>query len=779
MSSAEERAKSIYVFANEKGGMAGIDKEAINRIILATSGESAYTRRQLKQDAKVEGRIKALCRTRAELDRASVNALRRRVDERVAELEHTRRLDRACAVIDFDMFYAAVEIRDRPELASKPVAVGGIGMISTANYVARRWGVRSAMPGFVGQELCRRGPEFGMPAAELVFVRPDFGKYTAVAAVARAIFREYDAQMRSYSLDEAYLDLTRYVARRERLGSHALARDDVIADGAGGERGGEGEGEGDGESGGEPADAACIARRFALAESVVQEIRARVCDATGGLTVSAGLAPNFLLAKVCADQRKPNGQYGCQPSREEILNFLSPLPVRKIGGIGRVQEKVLGGALGVRTCGELRQAAVDIAAVFSPVSADFLLRASLGWADGRDDAPAEAATAARGVPAQKGMSVERTFRATADAAALGSTLRWLTTKLADDLAACSGTDGVGARARTVTIKLKTDEFDVHTRDSTGEPARTADELYARAGALLERELERARAEARPLRLRLMGVRATKLERADADADGRCAHDDRQLSIAHFLRRDTGDTADAEGMAEEEDGEDGGAEDERRSARAGSPARDGPSARRTADASLPSTPTRAAKYVRLAEAEVDPAVLAELPDVVAAEVRAELRAAGAAGKQPVRKHACAAEQRARSAQPARRESGGIHRFFAASSQPASPAHVNLAMSPTAEVRGGRRHDDGDGHVDSVDLASLVGMGFAEADAVRALLDAAGDLPRAVEQLLTDATARSPTGYTSARRQYDSSSDGQPRPRPGRGPPGAPPLPGLAV
>ena len=97
-----------------------------------------------------------------------------------------------CAVVDFDMFYAAVEIRDRPELKDKPVAVGGIGMISTANYVARKWGVRSAMPGFIGQALCRRGPEFGMPRTELVFVSPDFAKYERVAGIARAIFAQYD-----------------------------------------------------------------------------------------------------------------------------------------------------------------------------------------------------------------------------------------------------------------------------------------------------------------------------------------------------------------------------------------------------------------------------------------------------------------------------------------------------------------------------------------------------------------------------------------------------------
>ena len=109
-------------------------------------------------------------------------------------------------------------------------------MISTANYVARRWGVRSAMPGFIGQALCRRGPEFGMPKTELVFVHPDFAKYERVAGIARAIFAQYDPHFRAYSADEAYIDLTRYLRCRVACGDHASARamlaDEALESGA-------------------------------------------------------------------------------------------------------------------------------------------------------------------------------------------------------------------------------------------------------------------------------------------------------------------------------------------------------------------------------------------------------------------------------------------------------------------------------------------------------------------------------------------------------------------
>merc|ERR1712176_582664 len=97
-------------------------------------------------------------------------------------------------------------------------------MITTANYVARKWGVRSAMPGWIGAELCRRGPEFGMPKAELIFIPTDFEKYNAVAKVARDIFAEYDPSLRAYSLDEAYLDLTTYLRVRALHPSHETAR---------------------------------------------------------------------------------------------------------------------------------------------------------------------------------------------------------------------------------------------------------------------------------------------------------------------------------------------------------------------------------------------------------------------------------------------------------------------------------------------------------------------------------------------------------------------------
>merc|ERR1719401_3411052 len=116
----------------------------------------------------------------------------RKAQAALAALEARRGLSRTCCVVDMDMFYAAVEIRDQPHLAERPVAVGGIGMISTANYVARLYGVRSAMPGFIAVEMVKNPSLVGskMPPDELVFVSANYGKYTQVAQEVREIFRE-------------------------------------------------------------------------------------------------------------------------------------------------------------------------------------------------------------------------------------------------------------------------------------------------------------------------------------------------------------------------------------------------------------------------------------------------------------------------------------------------------------------------------------------------------------------------------------------------------------
>jgi len=192
-----------------------------------------------------------------------------------------------------DCFYAAIELRERPELNGLPIAVGGgnrRGVVTTCNYEAREFGVRSAMPGFKARELC----------PELLFLPVRFDLYRAESAKIRKILLSYTPLVEPLSLDEAFLDVT------------GLER---------------------------------------YAWDVARELRARIFEETG-LTSSAGIAPNKMLAKIASDWRKPNGQFAILPN--EVEGFMRTLPVRKVWGIGPKSADRFA-RLGINTCGDLQR----------------------------------------------------------------------------------------------------------------------------------------------------------------------------------------------------------------------------------------------------------------------------------------------------------------------------------------------------------------------------------------------------------------------------------------
>ena len=196
--------------------------------------------------------------------------------------------------IDCDAFYASVEKRDRPELAEQAVIVGGgvRGVVTTCCYVARRSGVRSAMPMFKALKLC--------PAA--VVIRPDFQKYSSVARALRGMMGELTPLVQPLSIDEAVLDLR---------GTEAV-------------------------HGAPPA--------------VVLARLARRVEAELWITISVGLAGNRLLAKLAAEESKPRGFFVLG---SEAVGFLAGRPVRILPGVGPAQERRLA-LRGVTTCGELQ-----------------------------------------------------------------------------------------------------------------------------------------------------------------------------------------------------------------------------------------------------------------------------------------------------------------------------------------------------------------------------------------------------------------------------------------
>ena len=198
--------------------------------------------------------------------------------------------------VDADCFFAAIEMRDDPSLRGRPMAVGGSpgkrGVISTSNYAARVFGVRSAMASAYALRLC----------PELIIVPHNMSKYREVSQQLQRIFLSYTETLQPVSLDEAYLDVSRSQACQ---GSATL---------------------------------------------IAQAIRDRV-ERELGITVSVGVAPNKFLAKVASDWNKPDGLTIVYP--HQVDEFVRAVPVQRVGGVGKVMARRLK-ELGVRNCADLQ-----------------------------------------------------------------------------------------------------------------------------------------------------------------------------------------------------------------------------------------------------------------------------------------------------------------------------------------------------------------------------------------------------------------------------------------
>jgi len=195
---------------------------------------------------------------------------------------------------DMDAFYASIEQREHPELRGRPVIVGGAqarGVVAAASYEARKFGVRSAMPGFEAKRLCPDG----------VFVSPNMELYASVSADVHRVFEQFTPEIEPLALDEAFLDVT---------GSLGL---------------------------------------FGDARTLGGQLRARVREATA-LVVSVGIASNKLVAKIACRLGKPDGLQVVPPGQEQAT--LAPLPIRYLWGVGPVLGDKLT-AIGIRTIGEL------------------------------------------------------------------------------------------------------------------------------------------------------------------------------------------------------------------------------------------------------------------------------------------------------------------------------------------------------------------------------------------------------------------------------------------
>jgi DNA polymerase-4 len=340
-----------------------------------------------------------------------------------------------------DMFYAAVELLERPELRDRPVVVGGSpksrSVVTTANYVARKYGIHSAMS---CAEAYRRCPE-------TVFIKPDFPKYHKFSQIIRSVFYEFSDLVEPLSLDEAYLDVT--VNKT-----------------------------------GEPS-----------ATRIASAIKKEIFDQTG-LTASAGVAPNMFVAKIASDYKKPDGLTVVPP--EKVLDFIRPLPVRRIPGIGPVSDAHMA-KLGIRTVAHLAAQTVEWLEEHFGSFGQYLWEIAQGI-DEREVTPSWE---------RKSLGAEETFEQDLlDVQEIKDYLRDCARSVFDQLTK------EGKRARTVTLKIKYYDFRSITRRRTLEDfIGTADEIFAVACDLL------SRTDAGRVKIRLAGISLSTFTGSEQPSSG--------------------------------------------------------------------------------------------------------------------------------------------------------------------------------------------------------------------------------------------------------------------
>lgn len=322
--------------------------------------------------------------------------------------------------VDMDCFYAAIEVRDDPSLEGKPVGVGGSsgrGVLTTANYEARKFGCRSAMPVFKARQLC----------PEIILTPVRFDVYREESARIRAIFARYTDLIQPLSLDEAYLD---------------------------------------------------VSHRVESGAALAHEIRRTIFEETG-LTASAGIAPNKMLAKVASDWNKPDGQLEIKP--EDVDGFMRGLRVGKLQGVGQKGRETLA-KMGVETCGDLQKISkIDLAEKLGRWGLELFEKCR-----GHDDREVSVDRT------RKSLSKERTFREDID------DLDWLKTvlhRLRNEVA-----EAVDRKAeheiKSRVVKLKFGDFTQTTAEKAG---------TAMTGEVYEELLEVARKRGDGKAVRLLGV----------------------------------------------------------------------------------------------------------------------------------------------------------------------------------------------------------------------------------------------------------------------------------
>jgi DNA polymerase kappa len=416
-----------------KAGQDTVDQHKVSEVIYNASKGSKFFNNEEVKDKNLTDKITRILAKRRQLEKLDLAGDLRRADDYIAELELSRDLSQVVVHIDCDAFYAAVEELDRPELKEVPMAVGK-GVLTTCNYHARRFGCRSGMAGFVAMKLC----------PQLICVPMNFAKYNAKAGEVREVLALYDPGFESASCDEAYLNLTQFCEE------HHLTPEEAVG-----------------------------------------QLRAEVHEKTK-ITVSAGIAANAKLAKICSNINKPNGQFFLASDRQTIMEFMKTMPTRKVNGIGRVFERELD-AIGVKTCGDIYAHRQYLAKLFGQKAFQFLMQCYLGLGRTKIQRAEDYE--------RKSVGTETTFRELQSPDALRDKLRHVAEELEGDLKRTE------YKGRTLCIKIKLHTYEVLTRQTTPPFAiHRADDLYKYGLQMLERLMK----EIPNMKLRLMGLRVTHI-----------------------------------------------------------------------------------------------------------------------------------------------------------------------------------------------------------------------------------------------------------------------------
>jgi len=335
--------------------------------------------------------------------------------------------------IDMDAFFAAVEQKRHPELIGKPVVIGGSGdptqrgVVSTASYEARKFGIHSAMPLRTAYNLC----------PEAIFLPVDYEEYSRVSAEVKNILREFSPVMEDVGIDEAFLDISESAESSEEI-----------------------------------------------SKKIKEKIKAEL-----DITCSIGIAPNKLLAKIASELKKPDGLTIINEG--DVEKIIWPLAVRKLWGVGPKTEAYLK-SININTIGELAVMPLEkLTEHFGPSYGNYLYEASKGIDEG--------ALVTHWEP--KSSSREITFqRDTNDWQTIAKTLAGLTKEVADDM------KNTGYLCRTVTIKIRFDDFKTYTRAKTMPEFTDSNEIIRKTAfeALSRIELKN--------KVRLVGVRVSGLKK---------------------------------------------------------------------------------------------------------------------------------------------------------------------------------------------------------------------------------------------------------------------------